>query len=60
MAKFYCPKCHSLTFSLRYMKKHEWLKPKENSQYCEYCKKSRPEKDCLKGIKSLKKAEGGD
>lgn len=58
MAKFYCPKCWELTFSLRYMKKHEWLKPKENTQYCENCETSIPEKKCLKGVKSLKKAKG--
>ncbi len=60
MSKFYCPKCHGLTFSLRYMKKHDWFKPKTSVQYCEYCLTIRPEKECLKGVRELKKSTGGD
>ncbi len=60
MSKFYCPKCMEFTFSLRYMKKHAWVKPKPNSQYCEKCQTIRPEKECLKGVKAKKKVLGGE
>lgn len=42
------------------MKKHDWFKPKTNAQYCEYCLTIRPEKECLRGVRELKKATGGD
>lgn len=60
MSKFYCKKCLGLTFSLRYMKEHDWLKPKPNVQYCENCLTIKSEKECLKGVQELKKTRGGE
>jgi hypothetical protein len=53
MAKYFCPDCKKVTFSLRYMTKSVWHTV--NLQWCNYCTEPKPTKDCIKGLAELQK-----
>lgn len=60
MGKYFCNKCSSLTFSLRYMTNGKWEKPKGLPQYCRNCNLIESQKDCIIGLNRIKKIRGGE
>jgi len=54
--KYFCPKCESITFALRFATgKGGWEKPLGSEQWCKNCKKAFPQRDCIKGLKDLER-----
>lgn len=53
MSKYFCPKCSSLTFALRYQTGGNWYKI--GQQFCAKCKITIKEKECIKGLEELNK-----
>jgi len=60
MSKYFCNKCFSLTYSLRFIYKKNWSKPKGLPQYCRKCNLIQPQKNCIGGLSKMKKHRGGD
>jgi len=58
VGKYFCKKCHSLTFSLRYMTQGKWQKPRGFPQYCSNCNLIEPQKSCISGLNKMKRIGG--
>ncbi len=53
MAKYFCPDCKKITFSLRYMTKSVWYTV--GLQWCKNCNTPKPTKNCFEGLDELQR-----